>query len=196
MDKNIKQVEVSDGVMMIPYSYVLCRHLTDNSVVDGVSVIGTYKRELVTAPETNLPFTTAFIEYAWIEKGNGKIVDPCENLRLNKTGVNLTEKEKSLNYFDEINPTNVNNKQLPKHCTANEIFTLKKGAESEAVRRILDYETNIFGLTMTEAAYIANLNLAGYLGYERIIMKLLINRHLKSIINKENFKNLFSATRS
>lgn len=191
MKNKINIIEVTDEVMMIPYSYVLCRHLTDNRLVRGESVIGTYQRELVAAPETNLPFVTEYIEYAWIETEDGMIVDPCENVRLNMADINLTKKEKKHNYFGAINPTAINRKQLPKHCTANEVFTLKQGTESEAVRRILDYEKNVTGLTMTEAAYIANLHRADYLGYERIILKFLVNRHLETIINKDSLQNLF-----
>ncbi len=50
------------------------------------------------------------------------------------------------------------------------------------MRRILGLEQNPNGITMTEAAFIANLSVEQYLGYDRVIIKFLVKHHLEMLL--------------
>nr|WP_319381985.1 hypothetical protein [Proteus mirabilis]QHE90029.1 hypothetical protein [Proteus mirabilis]WBR55673.1 hypothetical protein [Proteus mirabilis] len=185
MEKYTSLRTIADDIQMYPYSYLLCRQLLKEEYIEGEAVIGIYKKELVQTPETELAYTNSILQYSWIETKAHTIIDPLIDFRAGNQAVNLNERSKTANYHAGVNPLKITKELLPKHRCSDEVFTLMRGAESEAMRRILGLEQNPNGITMTEAAYIANYHTCNYLGYDRIILNFFIKHKLTSILINE-----------
>ncbi|MBP6082142.1 MAG: hypothetical protein KA732_12795 [Providencia sp.] len=183
MEKYASLRTIAEDIQMYPYSYLLCRQLLKERYIEGEAVIGIYKQELVQTPETDLAYTNSILQYSWIETKAHNVIDPLIAFRTGNIAIDLTERNKTVNYHAGVNPLKITQELLPEHRCSDEVFTLMRGAESEAMRRILGLEQNPNGVTMTEAAFVANLSVKQYLGYERIMMKFFIKHHLEALLD-------------
>ncbi|MEX6186104.1 hypothetical protein AB6G20_21800 [Providencia hangzhouensis] len=193
MEKYTSLRTIADDIQMYPYSYLLCRQLLKKGYIEGEAVIGIYKQELVHTPETDLAYTNSILQYSWIETKAHTVIDPLIDFRDGNREINLIERDKTPNYHAGVNPLKITKELLPEHRCSDEVFTLMRGAESEAMRRILGLEQNPNGITMTEAAYIANYHTCDYLGYDRIILNFFIKHKLTPIIINESVAALFKS---
>ncbi|MEQ5684369.1 MULTISPECIES: hypothetical protein [Morganellaceae] len=182
MEKYTSLRTIADDIQMYPYSYLLCRQLLKKGYIEGEAVIGIYKQELVHTPETNLAYTNSILQYSWIETKAHTVIDPLIDFRDGNREINLIERDKTANYHAGVNPLKITKELLPEHRCSDEVFTLMRGAESEAMRRILGFEQNPNGITMTEAAFIASLSVEQYIGYDRLIIKFLVKHHLEMLL--------------
>lgn len=200
------KTEITDGMLVktaafnigIPLSdwtpqlsYLVCRALVDENMLPGKAVIGTLRERVYDSRhEGQQPgYAIVYSNYAWIDTGDG-LIDPC------KWGPSGADKSvlhtgHSLSYFSGIDPLAVTRNELPVHYTSDELYPIRRGYEKETLNRLLGFKEEVPGLTMVEAAYLAERP-PDELGRNcRILYEFLIKNKLNKLIPLSHVQRIF-----
>jgi len=169
-------------------SYLACRELVDRKIISGKAMLGTY-REPNLDPSDNelLGYTIKHTNYGWIVTDNGLIFDPCNCVAGSDRPVPLITSQNE-SYYAAIDPLTAEIEDIPDHYESDEIFQLKPGLHREVFSQILDYFIGIKGLTMLEAAVIANQNFDRLQPYNKLVYEYLVDQKLSKLIPLNNIK--------
>lgn len=173
-------------------SYLVCRALTDFGIIEGSAVIGTLRTKVFDSTDTQRPdsYSVVHSNYGWIVTATGKIMDPCNWVQFpDAKYAHISDPDGR--YYDGIDPMAINASQLPVHYHSDEIYAIRRGLHKEVIGRILELKVEVPGLTMTEAAFIANLPLQALGCNAKIIYEFLIRCGLSRIIPIQSVRRIF-----
>ena len=166
-------------------SYLVCRALVDNYVIEGTAMIGTRmnkEKDAINKGDRGI-YTVGNTQYGWINLPDNSVLDPCHWLheQLKNEPQFIIQADKNC-YVGGINPIICDRREIPKHYEPDAIFVIKRGVMRELCSRILGYELQVESLTMAEVAYISSRPLSEFGSYARLIYEHFITLGLSKLL--------------
>lgn len=172
-------------------SYLVSREMVDNEILEGNAFIGTLRKQVFeTYCEGRKSFAIQQTNYGWVQLKNGFIVDPCRII-LHGNKKTLKPVENIGQFYNGLDPLNITTDEIPVHYNSDELFPVLRGKHKEVLSRLLGFKVEVSGLTMIEAAYIANLSLDGLGTNRKLVYEFLIRSGLTKLIPYKNVKVVF-----
>lgn len=164
-------------------SYLVCRALTDEGIIEGVSLIGSLRNLAYIPADGNgsKGFELASTNYAWIETSGGQVIDPCD-WEVRPDGKYFYQRENTGRYYQGQDPLLLSASQLPTHYSSDELFNLSRGLQKEVFGRLLELDVEVAGITMPEAAYVAKQPLQRLGGHAKMVYEFLIANGMSKLI--------------
>lgn len=164
-------------------SYLICRRMLQEGILSGTAYIGLKRVRVYSSLVDSKMDGYDVINscYGWIETDGGLIVDPLD-WQDNEDGKYIHHSAKPDDYSYGCDPLNVSASNLPKHYVSDESFNIRRGLHKETFSRLLGYNSEVSGLTMTEVAYLANLPLSQLGSPGRMTFDFLIENKLSKLI--------------
>ncbi|WP_243211224.1 hypothetical protein JQ760_027710 (plasmid) [Klebsiella pneumoniae] len=173
-------------------SYLVCRGLVDNGILQGKTVIGVLRERYLESYDEERPagYSVRYSNYAWIDTGGEVIFDPCRPEYLVSEKY-IFQTKLSAEYFSPINPLTMTTRDLPTHYNSEEIYPVRRGLHKEVFSRLLGFRVEVNGLTMTEAAYLSAQPLNELGENAKLLYEFLIKNNLSKLLLLQNVKKVF-----
>lgn len=177
-----------------PKSYIICRALTDQGVIDGTAMIG-IRRKMVRDrlnPGDRGLYQITNTQYGWIKLADGGIIDPCKIIGQThyepETCYQIQDDEEC--YIRGIDPVLCLRDSLPEHLVSDELFPLTRGVMRDTCSRLLGHRLHVQALTMSEAAYLMSRPLSDFERYSRLVYEYFIRMGLSSMMSLSKIKTI------
>ncbi|EOC0011570.1 hypothetical protein ACI0X9_003254 [Cronobacter turicensis] len=172
-------------------SYLISRELVDRNILKGKAYIGTLREQLYEPYDDGRKvFKVLHTNYGWVELNNGLVIDPCSFIK--SADANTLQPVSNIGqFYGGLNPQEITTTQIPMHYNSDELYPIIRGLHKEVFGRLLGFKVEVSGLTILEAAFIANLPIEKLGKNSKLVYEFLLRNGLSRLIPYKHVKVVF-----